>query len=75
MVNTPAPKPVQLTPPGPYETPEVEGFLGLGIFQGGLPPRVCLALRDGTELRIPMDKNVQMEIYKALRGIFETQAD
>ena len=67
------PKPVQLGQPGPYETPIAEAFLGLMIFQGELPPRVCLVLQGGIELRIPVSPEAQEKLRKALNDLAADQ--
>ena len=66
MISRHPPKPVQLEPPGPYETQAVEAFLGLVISQGELPPRACFVLQDGTELRLPIDTAALENLYHAL---------
>ena len=67
------PKPVQLEPPGPYETPIAEAFLGLMVYQGELPPRVCLVLQGGIELRIPVFPEAQEKLRKALNALAADQ--
>ena len=73
MPQPSVPKPVRLEPPGPYETPVVEAFLGLRVSQGELPPRVCLALQGGTELRIPLGPQAQEQLRKALNDLVADQ--
>ncbi len=73
MSPPPIPKLVQLEPPGPYETPIVEAFLGLMVSQGELPPRVCLVLQGGTELRIPVSPEAQEKLRKALNALAADQ--
>ena len=71
MAHRPIPRPVQLTPPGPYETPVAEGFLGLGISRVGLPPRIHLVIQGGVELQIPLDEGVLELLHKALNAVAE----
>ncbi len=66
MISHRPPKPVQLDPPGPYETQAVEAYLGLVVSQGELPPRACFVLQDGTELRLPINTDVLETLYRAL---------
>ena len=71
MPQATTPKPVQLEPPGPYETPVAVTFLGLLVSRGELPPRVCLALLGGIELRIPLDQDAQEKLRRALNDLAE----
>ena len=73
MSRPPIPKPVQLEQPGPYETPIAEAFLGLMVFQGELPTRVCLVLHGGIELRIPVPPEIQEKLRKALNDVAADQ--
>ncbi len=66
MISRHPPKPVQLAPPGPYETQAVEAFLGVAISQEELPPRACFVLQGGTELRLPIDMAALENLYRSL---------
>ena len=66
MISRDPPRPVQVDPPGPYETPVVEAFLGLAISQGELPPRACFLLQGGIELRLPIDTAALESLYHGL---------
>lgn len=49
------PKPIQLDGPGPFETPAVEGFLGLGTLADRGPAQTLrFVLSGGSELRLPI---------------------
>ncbi len=50
----PIPTPVQLDPPGPYETPNAVLFLGAADATTLEPARFRFLLQNGTELRVPM---------------------
>ncbi len=66
MPQPSVPKPVRLEPPGPYETPVAEAFLGLVVSQGELPPRACFVLQNGAELRLPINTATLDDLYRAL---------
>ena len=67
------PKPVQLEPPGPYETPAAEAFLGLMVSRGRPEAQVCLVLQGGIELRIPLDQEAQEKLRRALNALADDQ--
>ena len=73
MPHSPTPTRVQLEQPGPYETPTVEAFLGLMVFGGELPTRLCLVLQGGIELRIPVSPETQEKLRKALNDVAADQ--
>ncbi len=50
----PIPTPVQLDPPGPYETPNAVVFLGVADATTLEPALFRFRLQNGTELRVPM---------------------
>lgn len=68
--------PVQLDGDGPFQTPEVEAFVGLQIGSGGqLPPQACFRLKGGKTLYVPMDDAVLEQLLNALRPIFEGRSE
>ena len=50
----PIPTPVQLDPPGPYQTPNAVDFLSVTDATTLEPARFRFRLQNGTELRVPV---------------------
>ncbi len=71
MTTTPTPAPVELDPPGPYETPVVEALLELSVDQGTRLTPVHLRLEDGVELLVPLPFSVVEKLRAELGEYLE----
>lgn len=70
MSNLPLPKPVQLTPPGPYALPTAEVFSNLVFAQGQLPVQIRFFAPGGLELHLPTTERFLQQLYTNLKGHF-----
>ncbi len=60
------PKPIQLDPPGPYETPTALELQRVKVATEESPARLCLMLEGGCSLHIPVLPGVVERLRLAL---------
>lgn len=72
MTTNQAPMPVQLNPPGPYETPVVQAYLGVEFAREESPARFRVLLENGVELYLSMTGEAVKDIREALKQYPET---
>jgi hypothetical protein len=59
-------QPVELSGPGPFETPIVQATLGVTATWGEAPARIRLLLDDGRTLLVPIETHAARELLEIL---------